>query len=214
MMKIDLHVHTTERSACSNSSEDEQIRAAIDAELDAIAISDHDLLVTNQRLGELNLQYMPFKIYGGIEVSVWDVHLSTFEHFLVLGVQDSLLETNSWTYPELWEYVREQQGFLAVAHLYRFRETSRLDLRQFPPDALEVASNNISPALHRRILALANDLGIPVLSNSDAHHVNAIGRYYNELFDTPTTNIELIDMLRNGDFRPVWPKEYSSLAYS
>ena len=210
MIKIDLHIHTSERSICSNSDEDAQIRAAIEAGFDAMVISDHDLLVPRPHLEKLNARYAPFTIFGGIEVSVWDSELSSYEHFLVLGVHTTLLETHSWTYPELWEYVREQQGFLAVAHLFRFRPTSHLDLRQFPPDALEAASNNISSRLHRRIMPLAANLGIPVLSNSDAHHVQMIGPYYNELFDTPGSEKELIAMLRHGNFKPVWPKEYAN----
>lgn len=209
-MKIDLHVHTTERSACGNSSEDEQIQMAIEAGFDAIALSDHDRLVPPEHLEELNVRYAPFRIFGSIEVSIWDTRLSTFEHILVLGIRDAILETSSWTYPELWEYVRGHQGFLTVAHLYRFRETSTLDLRQFPPDALEAASNNIAPGLHRRILALAADLDIPVLSNSDAHHVRMIGPYYNALSDTPANDRELIATLRSRNFTPIWPKEYSS----
>lgn len=98
MMKIDLHVHTSERSTCSNSSEDAQIQAAIDAGFDAIVISDHDLLVPRQYLAELNAQYAPFTIFGGIEVSVWDSELLSYEHFLVLGVHNTFLETHSWTY--------------------------------------------------------------------------------------------------------------------
>jgi len=44
-MKIDLHVHTTERSLCADSSEQEQILTAIERGLDAIVITDHGRLV-------------------------------------------------------------------------------------------------------------------------------------------------------------------------
>jgi hypothetical protein len=38
-VKVDLHVHTQERSPCARASEDEQIQAAIAAGLDAIFIT-------------------------------------------------------------------------------------------------------------------------------------------------------------------------------
>lgn len=208
-MKIDLHVHTAERSSCGSSHETAQIRAAIRAGLDAIVFTDHDTLTPSHRLEELNNQYAPFKIFGGIEVSIWDSNLAIFEHFLVLGIHDPVLETYPWTYPELLEFVRERQGFIAVAHLYRYRTTTNLDLARFTPDALEVASSNIPREPHQRLISLVDDLGIPALGNSDAHHVKMIGKHYNELFKTPSDEAELIAMLQAGDFRPYWP-EYDS----
>lgn len=208
-MKIDLHVHSAERSSCSSLSEDAQIQAAIRAGLDAIVFTDHDCLTPRHQLEELNHRYAPFKIFGGIEVSLWDAELGIFEHVLVFGIHDPALETSSWTYPELFEFVREQQGFMAVAHLYRYRTTTNLDLMRFTPDALEVASNNIAAEPHQRLIKLADDLGIPALSNSDAHHVKMIGRHYNKLVETPSDDAELIVMLRSGDFTPSWPESDS-----
>ena len=67
--KVDLHVHTSERSPCAIASEDEQIRAAIAAGLDAIFITDHHRLVPVEQLDALNRTFAPFRIFGGIEVT-------------------------------------------------------------------------------------------------------------------------------------------------
>jgi predicted metal-dependent phosphoesterase TrpH len=205
-MTIDLHVHTAERSSCGNSTEEEQIQAAINAGLDAIVFSDHDRLVPRKHLQELNDRYAPFRIFGGIEVGVWDWTLCTSEHFLVLGIHDPLLESSSWTYPALYQFVREQNGFIAVAHLYRFRPISNLNLKRFPPDALEIDSNNISPKLSQRLLALAEKLHLPGLSNSDAHHADLIGNHYNILDTPPLHEQELIQLLKAGQFQSMSPR--------
>ena len=52
-MKIDLHVHARERSACAKEGEESQIRAAIAAGLDGIAFTDHHLLVEREPAGDI-----------------------------------------------------------------------------------------------------------------------------------------------------------------
>jgi len=203
-MKIDLHVHTKERSSCGRSTEEEQIYAAIDAGLDAIVFSDHDRLAPLTRLEELNEKYAPFRIFGGIEISISN------EHILVLGVHDYTLENHHWSYPELHSFVRKHGGFIAVAHPFRFNPGVNLDLERFPPDAIEAYSNNIQKSTEARLLNLAEQLGVPVLSNSDGHHTSTIGQYYNILECVPSDERELIEILKSGQFRYVSP-EYSSV---
>jgi len=193
-MKIDLHVHTQERSSCGKSSEEEQIRAAMAMGLDAIVFTDHDRLAPPGRLQELNNNYAPFKVFGGIEVSIGN------EHLLVLGVHDYSLESCRWSYPALHRFVRERGGFIAVAHPFRFNPDLQLDLEHFPPDALEGCSNNIAPQNNPRIWDLAERLGVPVLCNSDAHRTDTLGRYYNLLERTPTDERELIEILKSGQY--------------
>jgi histidinol phosphatase-like PHP family hydrolase len=206
MMKIDLHVHTKERSSCGKSSEEDQVLAAIDAGLDAIVFSDHDRLAPVARVQFLNDRYAPFKIFGGIELSICDLHKLAFEHLLVLGVQDPLLE-QKWSYPALHQFVRARGGFIAIAHPFRFNSTITCDLDSFPPDAIEAYSNNITKQSESKVLNLAHQLGVPVLSNSDAHHTGTIGRYYNLLHETPADDQELIELLKAGQYTCVSPND-------
>jgi histidinol phosphatase-like PHP family hydrolase len=201
-MKIDLHVHTKERSYCGRSTEEEQVRAAIDAGLDAIVFTDHNRLAPPARLQELNTKYAPFQIFGGIEVSI------TSEHILVLGVHDDALEHHHWSYPELHSFVRKHNGFIAVAHPFRFNPNIGLDLKRFPPDAIEAYSNNISRHTEPRLLSFARHLSVPVLSNSDGHYIDVLGHYYNILERTPADERELIMILRSGQFTCVSPEWY------
>lgn len=208
MFTIDLHVHTQNRSSCGKSSEEEQIEAAIQAGLHGLVFSDHDRLAPPERLQELNARYAPFKIFGGIEVTAWDQrHPDEFEHVLVLGVQDPLLEGFRWSYPALYDFVRARDGFLAVAHLFRFFPESRLDLRVQPPDALEAYSNNIAADITPRIRRIAGDLGLPVVSNSDGHHTRFIGRHGNVLNRIPADELELIALLKAGEFTCMFPDD-------
>ncbi len=199
-MKVDLHVHTRERSPCARSSADQMVRAAVDAGLDGLVITDHDRLVTPEELTFLNRKYMPFRVFGGVEVTTHG------EHVLVLGVWDDALEHGWWTYPDLHAFVQARHGFLVVAHPFRFnREQLELDTERFPPHALEGYSHNTPERVRSRILELAARLDVPVLSNSDAHHSSSIGAHYNALDQEPRNVETLIRLLEKEAFEPVAP---------
>lgn len=183
------------------------IRAAIEGGLDGLVISDHDRLVPRERLRYLNAKYAPFRVSGGIEVT------TRGEHILVLGVDDQRIERGIWRYSDLHEFVAERAGFLAVAHPYRFDPHQiGVDLERFPPDALEVCSRNTPRSAERRIRVLSEELQVPLLSNSDAHHVSDVGEYYNELDREVRDVEELIAVLRAGAFEPVGPAEVGACA--
>jgi histidinol phosphatase-like PHP family hydrolase len=200
-MKIDLHVHTRDYSACGRSTAEEQIEAAIEAGLDAIVFAEHDTLFPLARIRKFNHTYAPFRIFSGIEMSVIGG-----EHLLVLGVHDNVLEQRRWQYPDLYALVREQGGFLALNHPFRFNPVIEIDHEQFPPDAIEGFSNNITTILQHRIVRLAKMLDLPILSNSDAHHSADLGRHYNVLSRIPKDEQELLAILKAGDFHCVAPE--------
>ncbi len=190
-MKIDLHVHTRERSSCALASADEQIRAAIAARLDAIVITDHARLVPRAQMDMLNQRYAPFQVFGGIEVTTED------EDVLVLGVQDASLERPGWTYADLHTLVGTQHGFIALAHPFRYRASIGLDLDRYPLDAVEVYSSNTPVAAEEAIRTIATRFRLALLSNSDAHTAGEIGTHYNLLPCWARNERELIAALRS-----------------
>jgi predicted metal-dependent phosphoesterase TrpH len=191
-MKIDLHVHSSERSACGKSPEEAQIRAAIKAGLDALVFTDHHKLVPLERLHELNTMFAPFKIFGGIEIT------SDGEDWLVVGLRDGALESSEWHYPDLHTFVRKHNGFIALAHPFRYRDHIGVDIERFRPDAIEVRSPNTPARFEARIRELALRLRLHTLHDSDAHTADPIGKYYNMLEGEPINEQVLVAMLKNG----------------
>ncbi len=191
-MKIDLHVHCMERSPCSVSSELALIQSATSAGLDAIAFTDHDCLVPAAHLEELNRQFSPFCIFGGIEITLLE------EHILVFGVQDRALERRGWNYEDLWRFVHERGGYMVLAHPFRFQGYIGAPIDRFPPDGIEVHSLNTAPRHENRIRSIAGELGVRLLSDSDAHNAVSLGRYYNQLETLPASDQQLIAALRTG----------------
>jgi histidinol phosphatase-like PHP family hydrolase len=201
-LKIDLHVHCSDRSACAVVSEDEQIQAAIASGLDAIVFCDHARLVEKEHLDDLNNNYAPFKIFGGIEITVG------IEDLLVIGVHDQCLEQNNWTYPELYGWVQKHEGFIALAHPFRYHEVIDLDLAKYPPDAIELHSPNTSPGFEKEIRDTANQIDAGLLSNSDAHSSKPLGRFYNLLKRNPSDESELVHILKSGEYERYYDTGY------
>lgn len=197
--RVDLHVHTSERSGCARSTEEQQIHAAIANGLDAIAITDHERLIPQDHLELLNAKYAPFRILSGIELRFG------VEDVLVVGIHDPALEFRSWSYPELHAFVEERGGLLVIAHPFRYHDHIALDLDRYPPHALELHSHNVPPQASPHIRKAAEQLGVPMLSNSDAHHTSAIGDHYNLLNGKPGDEATLIARLKAGAFERVKP---------
>jgi len=191
-MKIDFHVHTSERSACATAPAAEQIKKAIAAGLNGIAITDHHHLVHPVELAKYNQIYAPFKIFGGIEIT------ADHEDWLVLGVSDTSLESENWAYPDLQHYVHSKGGIIILAHPYRYRTHLSVDVLANPPDAIEIRSNNIRIENVPRILQLASQLHLPTLCNSDAHSTSNLGRYYNIFAVEPPTPTQIFNALKTG----------------
>lgn len=195
-MKVDFHVHASERSGCAVNGEEEMIRAARAAGLDAIVFTDHHRLVPPMRLAELNERYAPFRIYGGVEMTTQEG-----EDCLVFGVQDPRLESSEWNYYELVTFVRGRGGFVVLAHPFRYAPEIRVDFDACPPDGIEVRSRNTPPAREADIREIAGKYGLVMLCNSDAHSVQSVGGFFNdvsELSDGDRQLVERLRMLKNG----------------
>ncbi|GAA0084766.1 hypothetical protein UT300007_12050 [Clostridium sp. CTA-7] len=182
-MKIDLHNHCMQRSSCSGSDEEELIQSAIKNGLDAIVFSDHDKLMPKDRLKELREKYKPFKIFNGVEVRT----IPNGTDVLVVGVDDDIIENKKWTYEELYKFVKEREGFIALCHPYRYSNVIDIDIATFTPDAVELHSSNIGACDEESIRKLAGKLNMKLLGNSDSHSIDKVGIYYN-IIDTDAKN--------------------------
>jgi predicted metal-dependent phosphoesterase TrpH len=198
-MRIDFHVHSSERSSCGQANEKDQIKAAIEAGLEAIVFTDHEKLVNANTLDQLNFQFAPFRIFSGIEISLE-------EDFLVIGLQNREVESIQWTYPELYAYTHQQGGYLILAHPFRFHPNILVDLEQYPPDGIELYSVNTPISWQPHIRELSEIHHITQFSNSDAHKTSVLGLFYNEISGYPKSDRELVQSLRTGNIKK-WVKQ-------
>ncbi len=197
-MKLDLHVHSSEYSACAVASAETQIRAAVSAGLDGLVFTNHHVFVPEASLDSWNAAYAPFRVYGGIEITVKEG-----EDLLVLGMRDPRLESKDWEYAELHGLVRSGGGYLVLAHPFRYRNYVGLPAEELPPDAIEAASLNTPRAAHFKIGRLAKRLGAKPVCNSDAHSPDRIGAYYNLAKRELPAAEDLAAFLHAGEFKGV-----------
>ncbi|MDP2907243.1 MAG: PHP-associated domain-containing protein [Nanoarchaeota archaeon] len=199
-MKIDLHVHASERSGCSSASEECQVRRAIELGLDALVFTDHGLFMPEERAKELNDKYAPFRIFRGIEIGILFRHGERDEDFLVLGVYDPRLENRKWGYKDLYKLVDDNKGYIAILHPYRYRDEI-IDVGGCLPHAVELYSSKLEDGKREKRVELARKWNCHLIANSDSHETGTVGMYYNELFDTPKNEKELIKILKEGHYR-------------
>jgi predicted metal-dependent phosphoesterase TrpH len=164
-LRFDLHVHSI--FSDGRDGVEAILEAAIEKNLDGIAITDHDNLegsflaerIVRER--DLDLVVIP-----GVEVSTSDGHL------LALGVRDL---PPRWRSPEeTIEFVHQRGGIAIVSHPYHlFRHAM---FRVPPCDAVEVYNS-------KYIFGIANwwakrkaeRIGLPMVAGSDAHMAKTVG---------------------------------------
>lgn len=171
-VSIDPHVHSDE-SYDGHEPVELILEHAADINLDAVVITDHDVMAESLRAAELAPEYGLVGI-PGVEVS------TAHGHLLAIGVEEMpphrkpLGETVAW--------VREHGGVAVVPHPF---QRSRHGIRKrhlADTDAIEVFNAWLFTGFRNRRarrFAVAHDY--PGLAASDAHTLEYVGRAYTDI---------------------------------
>jgi predicted metal-dependent phosphoesterase TrpH len=193
-VRIDPHVHS-EASYDASDPVDLLLEQAAEIGLDAIVITDHDVIHESIRAAELAPLYGLVGI-PGVEVSTADGHL------LALGVEEmpprrvSLAETMDW--------VRDRGGVGIVPHPFQRSRHGVRKRKLTDGDAIEVYNSWLFTGYkNRRARRFARSNGYPGVAGSDAHRVEYVGRAYTEitipgLAPGELTAEDVLDAIRNG----------------
>ena len=174
-------------------------------ELDAIVLTEHRGFDKDGDYSDLEEGYK-IRIFKATELD------TNRGHILVYGVNDYLLNKFDFTdvTMDAVDLVREAHAsgaFCVPAHPGR----KRIGLKEFiengasAPEVqvVEILNGGSSTAENERARELAEERGYKGVGGSDAHFVNAIGKYATR-FQNPVDNIEeLVQELRKGAFEPV-----------
>jgi len=195
MIKIDLHMHTTRYSQCSNLSPEELPVLLPFTPLNGVVITEHDHLWSLEEIAEIQKTVSaPFKFYRGIEVSCKE------GHYVVIGLDSSEGLSHFMPLKQLIPLAKEQQAAVIMAHPGRFS-----DLPADPPaeewlgiDAIEVMSTNIRQEIVPSIKETYRILKKPQVAGSDSHVSWSPGMYATEFPELPANEKELARMIREG----------------
>jgi predicted metal-dependent phosphoesterase TrpH len=198
-VRIDPHVHS-EASYDGTDPVELLLEQAAEIGLDAIVVTDHDVVHESVRAAELA------PIYGlvgipGVEVSTADGHL------LALGVEE--MPPRRAPMDETVTWIRDRGGVAIVPHPFqRSRHgVRRRRLADVDPDAIEVYNSwAFTGWKNRRARRYAATNGYPGVAGSDAHRVGYVGRAYTQMEIDDVTRADLtaevvLDAIRDGATR-------------
>ena len=202
-MRIDLHTHTSPRSACSSLDPLDLVREATRLQLDGICLTEHQVLWQPDEVAEL-AQGTQIKIFRGNEFT------TNQGDILVFGFEEDIQEL--LTIEELRDQVAAAGGFMIAAHPFRGFKTFGIGQLQMTVeqacsrkvfdfvDAIEARNGKVSDEENEMAARVAARVGLPCTAGSDAHRREEMGKWVTD-FDRPIENErELVEELRAGRF--------------
>ena len=168
MKQYDLQVHT-DASPCSRATPTEIVEGAIDADLDGIAITNHDTLNGYDEVADRAPSSLT--VIPGVEVT------TTQGHLLALFVEQEPPQADPLT---VIEHVHGQNGLAILSHPFdRLREYYETDLEAIASqvDGIEAQNSRcLFPRFNRRAREFADRHNLAITGGSDAHFPMEVGR--------------------------------------
>ena len=205
-MRIDLHIHTSPRSACSYIDPLELIQEARRLKLDGICLTEHQVLWDSGDVAELARE-------GGIKIFRGNEFTTNQGDILVFGFYKDIKEM--MMIQELREEVSRAGGFMIAAHPFRGFKTFGIGQLQMTVehackrkvleyvDAIEVGNGKLSPDENEMARKVSEKLGIPGTGGSDAHRVDEVGKWLTVFEKEINDERELVQELHAGRFTAV-----------
>ncbi len=179
-MLIDLHVHTSPRSPCSNINPAELIEEAKRIGLDGFCLTEHQVLWDWEEVVQLAGEN-GIRIFRGNEITTAQGDI------LVFGLDQDI--KGIITIQELQGIVQSAGGFSIAAHPFRGFKTfgvGQLGLSldqaakkkslQFV-DAIEIGNGRVTEKENELAGQVAEKLGLLKTAGSDAHELGALGTW-------------------------------------
>lgn len=194
-LRIDLHVHS-EDSYDGHEPVDLILEHAADIGLDAVVITDHDVMAESIRAAELAREYGLVGV-PGVEVS------TAHGHLLAVGVDR--MPPRRAPFEETVAWIRNNGGVAVVPHPFQRSRHGVRGKHVSDCDAVEVFNAWLFTGYrNRRARLFAAEHGYPGVAASDAHTLEYVGRAYTEIDvgDIPrevVTREHVIDAIRNGE---------------
>ena len=192
-MKIDLHVHTAEVSACGKIPAAEVVNMYLNTDYDAIVITDHMKAGDHSELENRNEWYVTgynaakkaaegtkLRVIFGAEVRFWGGD----EDFLLFGITPDdvptlygMLDREDMRLPEFIKFVRES-GRMVLVQAHPFRKGLRAMPNEYL-DGVEVYNGHPDHESHNELAHEKAEQGGKTFiktSGSDAHKPHHVAR--------------------------------------
>ncbi|OPY89850.1 MAG: PHP domain protein [Syntrophaceae bacterium PtaU1.Bin231] len=202
-MRIDLHVHTSPRSPCSNLDPAELAGEAASRGLQGVCLTEHQVVWEAEEARRLSTG-------GGIRIFRGNEFTTNQGDVLVLGFHEDI--KGLLMIQDLRSAVLKSGGFMIAAHPFRGFKTFGIGSLQMTPeqacrrkifefvDAIEIGNGKLSSLENDMASQVARILGLPGTAGSDAHRAEEIGRWVMDFHREFETDHDLVGELRAGRF--------------
>jgi predicted metal-dependent phosphoesterase TrpH len=192
-MRIDLHVHT-HISPCSRLDPEEMVRAALQAGLDGVCVTDHDTMEIRRHLRE-GVQENGLVVLFGME------YATPQGDFLLFGPFEEL--PPGWEAPLVLEETSRRGGAAVAAHPFRKGRSLCPNLARVGQEFLIERYNGRNSAEENDSAAsLVARFGLRAAAGSDAHSVEELGRCATVFSEPVLTREQLVQALLRGACTP------------
>lgn len=199
-LHFDLHLHTSRHSKCSRIPAEKLIDRAVSAGLDGLVITEHHYQWPEDELQALvdASDHPGFLLLAAFE------YTSALGDILIYGLQPT--DVAAFTPGKPPEDAMARAGDLGAVCIaaHPTRAGLGFDERIFTLgfDAIEVRSVNLQEHEQHLAIRIAEQAGVPQVTNSDAHRIQDVAAYANA-FDLPiSTMADLCNGIRGGLFHP------------
>jgi hypothetical protein len=202
-MRIDLHVHTSPKSPCSNIQPTDLIQEAKRIGLDGFCLTEHQVLWEGEEIARLAADN-GIKIFRGNEITTAQGDI------LVFGLDRNI--EGVITVQELHQMVTAAGGFSIAAHPFRgfkmfgagqlglsVEQACKKKSLQFV-DAIEIRNGRVTEKENELAQSVAEKLGLFKTAGSDAHEIGALGTWVTIFEKDIDTEAVLLKELKAGNF--------------
>jgi hypothetical protein len=202
-LKIDLHVHTSPKSPCSNINPEELIQEAKRIGLDGFCLTEHQVLWNWDDIVQLAGDH-GIRIFRGNEITTAQGDV------LVFGLDQDI--QGILTIQELHQIVKSDGGFSIAAHPFRgfkvfgvgqlgmtLDQAGKKKILQFV-DAVEIRNGRVTESENEVAGQVAEKLGLLKTAGSDAHEIGALGTWVTVFEKDLNTEADLLRELKSGCF--------------
>jgi len=202
-MLIDLHVHTSPRSPCSNIHPAELIQEAQRIGLDGFCLTEHQVLWDWDEVAGLAGDN-GIKIFRGNEITTAQGDV------LVFGLDQNI--QGIITIQELHRIVQAAGGFSIAAHPFRgfkmfgvgqlgmtLDQACKKKILQFV-DSIEIRNGRVTEKENEVAGNVAEKLGLLATAGSDAHEIGTLGTWVTIFEKDIETETDLLRELKSGRF--------------
>ncbi len=197
LIPVDLHVHTSRSDGVSSPCK--MIKMAKKKNLAGVAITDHDIPLTEDELEKLTncINTKEILVIPGVEVTTLNGHL------ILLGVHEAP-EKNA-PLPTAIKFGRRKNAIIIVPHPFDFlRKGIGMAIKKINFDAIEVYNaGSIIPIFNKKALDFAINNNIASVAGSDAHLPEAIGLAFTIIQSKSRELNDVLNSIRIGRTIPV-----------